>query len=54
MMSFETVEEIQRHIMQLEAFLRTPNLPYDVAQDAREELSEYKILLYRKIRGLAS
>ncbi|GIM45927.1 hypothetical protein DNHGIG_14760 [Collibacillus ludicampi] len=54
MVRLETVEEIQRHIMQLEEFLRTPNLPYDIAQDARAELSDYKVQLYRMIRGLAS
>jgi hypothetical protein len=50
----ETAEEIQRHIQQLEEFLRTPNLPYDVAADARAELSDYKVRLYRILRGLAS
>lgn len=49
----ETAEEIQRHIMQLEAFLReTPYLPADVREDVRAEISEYRILLYRMREGL--
>jgi hypothetical protein len=51
----ETPEEIQRHIMQLEEFLRTtPGIPEEVRRDVQAEIAEYRVRLYRMMKGLSA
>jgi hypothetical protein len=52
---YETFEEIQRHIMQLETFLRTtPNMPDDVRREVQAEIADYRVRLYRMMKGLSA
>ncbi|GIM47000.1 hypothetical protein DNHGIG_25490 [Collibacillus ludicampi] len=46
---YETAEEIQRHIVQLEEFLRkTTCVPERVKREVQEEISDYRMQLFHK------
>jgi hypothetical protein len=50
----ESIIDILRHIEEQEQYLKTHNLPADVAADIRAEISDYRAQLYRLKEGMSA